>query len=91
MSHNQIKLLNFSGSYVDAKYVSNVKDYPINSRTIVVNPEQTDVHLGETNRSIIPAFSSTILNDTVIKEAASVILLEVVETKNIGKIIFEKG
>ena len=91
MSHNQIKLLNFSGSYIDAKYVSNVKDYPINARTIVVNPEQTDAHLGETNRSIIPSFSSTIVDDTVIKEAASVILLEVVETKNIGKIIFEKG
>ena len=91
MSQNQIKLLNFSGSYVDARYVSNVKDYPINSRTIVVNPEESDAYIGEESRSIIPSFSSTILNDTVIKEAKSLILLEVVETKNIGKIIFEKG
>jgi hypothetical protein len=91
MSHNQIKVLNFSGSYVNAKYVSNVDDYPIKSRTIVVNPEETDAYIGEENRSLIPSFSSTILNDTVIKEAESLILLEVLETKNIGKIIFEQG
>ena len=91
MGTNIVKPLNFSGTYIDAKYVENVENYPINRRTIVVNPEESDAYLNETSRSIIPAFSSTILNDTIIKEAKSLLLLEVVETKNIGKIVFESG
>lgn len=91
MGTNQVKVLNFSGSYIDAKYVENVDNYRINSRTIVVNPEESDAYVNETNRSIIPSFSSTILNDTIIKEAKSLLLLEVVETKNIGKIVFDPG
>ena len=89
MQTNQIKLLNFSGAYIDAKYVENVKNYRINSRTIAVNPQEADAYLGEKNVSIIPAFSSTILNDTIVKEADSLLLLEVIESKNIGKIVFE--
>ncbi|MEB3340537.1 hypothetical protein [Okeania sp.] len=91
MPTNQIKHLNFSSGYIDAKYVENVENYHIQNRTIVVNPEDSEAFLDETNRSIIPAFSSTILSDTVVKEAKSLIFLEVVETKNIGKIIFESG
>ncbi|WP_287521002.1 hypothetical protein [Okeania sp. SIO2C2] len=91
MTANQIKHLNFSGGYIDAKYVENVENYHIYNRTIVVNPQESDAYINETNLSIIPAFSSTILNDTVIKEAKSLLLLEVVETKNIGKIVFESG
>lgn len=87
MTANQIKHLNFSGGYIDAKYVENVENYHIHNRTIVVNPQESDAYINETNLSIIPAFSSTILNDTVIKEAKSLLLLEVVETKNIGKIV----
>lgn len=91
MSKNQIKLLNFSGAFINGKYVENVQDYHINSRTVVVNPEQTDAILSEIDRSIIPHFSSTILNDTTVKEAKSLLLLEIVERKNIGKIVFESG
>ncbi|KST67876.1 hypothetical protein [Mastigocoleus testarum] len=89
MKTNQVKQLNFSGAYIEAKYVENVENYYINNRTIAVNPQESDAYLKEANISIIPAFSSTILNDTVVKEAKSLLLLEVVETKNIGKIIFE--
>ncbi|AOX02152.1 hypothetical protein BJP34_24340 [Moorena producens PAL-8-15-08-1] len=91
MKANQVKQLNFSGAYIDGKYVENVENYPINSRTITVNPEETDAYLSETNTSIIPAFSSTILKDTTVKKAKSLLLLEVVESKNIGKIVFEPG
>lgn len=91
MTANQIKHLNFSGGYIDGKYVENVENYHIHNRTIVVNPQESDAYLNETNLSIIPAFSSTILSDTVIKEAKSLLLLEIVETKNIGKIVFESG
>lgn len=91
MTTNQVKVLNFSGAYIDAKYVENVENYPIDNRTIVVNPEETDAYLKEEKRSIIPSFSSTILKDTTIKQAKSLLLLEVVQTRNIGNIVFEEG
>lgn len=91
MQINQIKHLSFSGDYIDAKYVENVENYYIHNRAIVVNPQESNAYLNETNVSIIPAFSSTILDDTIIKEARSLFLLEVVETRNIGKIVFETG
>ena len=91
MSTNQVKVLNFSGAYIDAKYVENVKDFHIEKRTIVVNPEETDARLSETNPSIIPSFSSTILENVTIEKAKSLLLLQVVETKNIGNIVFESG
>lgn len=90
MKANQVKRLNFSGAYLDAKYVENVENYPIPHRTIAINPQASDAYLSETHTSIIPAFSSTILKDTIIQKAESLLLLEVVETNNIGKIIFEQ-
>ena len=53
---NQVKQLNFSGAYIEAKYVENVENYYINSRTIAVNPQESDAYLKEANISIIPAF-----------------------------------
>ncbi|MBD2770931.1 hypothetical protein [Iningainema tapete] len=89
MQTNQVKQLNFSGAYINAKYVENVENYPVQNRTIAINPQNSDAYLKETYTSIIPAFSSTILKNTIIQKAESLLLLEVVETNNIGKIIFE--
>ena len=91
MTANRVKVLNFSGTYIDAKYVEDVENYHLLNRTIAVNPEETDAYLKEANVSIIPAFSSTIIEKTIIEKAKSLLLLEVVETRNIGKIIFEQG
>lgn len=91
MSTNEVKVINFSGAYVDAKYVNNVENYRIDKRTIVVNLEQTNAQLDDTNPGIIPAFSSTILENATVKRAKSLLLLEVVERRNIGNIVFESG
>ena len=91
MEANKIKLLNFSGAYIDAKYIENIENYPIQNRTIVINPQASDAYLSEVPASVIPAFSSTILNDTIIQKAESLLLLEVVETNNIAKLIFEQN
>ena len=89
MEANKVKLLNFSGAYIDAKYIENVENYSIQNRTIVINPQASDAHLSQAPASVIPAFSSTILNDTMIQKAESLLLLKVVETNNIAKLIFE--
>jgi hypothetical protein len=89
MEVNQVKQLSFSGAYIDAKYVENLENYPIHHRTIAINPQSSDAHLSEETASIIPAYSSTILQDTIIQKAESLLLLDVAESKNIGKIVFE--
>lgn len=91
MEANKVKRLNFSGAYIDAKYVKNVENYPIQNRTIVINPQASDAHISEYPASIIPAFSSTILKDTIIQKAESLLLVEVVDTNNIAKLIFEQN
>lgn len=89
MEVNKINPLKFSGAYIDAKYIENVENYPIQNRTIVINPQASEARLNEIPTSIIPAFSSTILKETTIQKAESLLLLEVFETHNISKIIFE--
>lgn len=91
MEANRVKQLNFSGAYIDAKYVENVREYPIQKRTIVINPQPLDAYLSEPLNDLIPPFSSTILNHTIIHKAESLLLLEVMESRNIGKIIFESN
>lgn len=91
MEANKVKRLNFSGTYIEAKYVENVEKYSIQNRTIVINLQASDAYLSEDPASIIPAYSSTIFKDTNIEKAESLLLLEVVETRNIGKIVFEQN
>lgn len=86
---NKVRSLCFSGPHIEAKFVEEVRNYPVRERTIVVNPHISEVHAGEMPRTIIPPFSSTILQDTHIERAAALLLLEVKEPANIGNIILE--
>ncbi len=88
---NTVKMLNFAGPHIDVRCVEQVRDYAINKRTIVINPRLEPVSLRETPGSSIPAWSSTILKETRIERAASLILLEIKETANLGDIILESG
>ena len=90
-TYNRVKPLCFSGPHIAAKCVEDVKDYPIEGRTIVINPHISDAYGGRAPRTVIPSFSSTILQDTSIEQAALFILLEVREPANMGNIILEPG
>jgi len=89
--YNKVKSLGFSGPHIDAKFVEEVRDYPIQGQTIVVNPHISNAYGGEPPTTIIPPLSSTILKDTRIEQATSLILLEVRDATNIGNIILEPG
>ena len=86
-----VKQLNFAGAHIDAKLVEAVQDYHIQERTIVINPHIENVYVGEPPCKPIPPFSSTILTDTHIEQATSLILLRVKDETNIGNIILEQG
>jgi hypothetical protein len=89
--HNNVQELNFSGSHIAARFVENVKDFYVQHRTIVVNPTISDLQVDEPARNIIPALSSTILTNTHIISGDGAILVEVLDTANMGNIIFEEG
>ena len=90
-THNKVKPLSFSGPHITAPFVEDVRNYPIHGRTIVINPHISNAYCGEAPETVLPPFSSTILKDTSIEQAAAVLLLEVKETTNIGNIILEPG
>ncbi len=90
-TYNRVKPLCFSSSHIAAKLVEDVRDYPIHGRTIVINPHMSAVYCGETPQTMLPPFSSTILKNTMVEQASSLLLLEVRETTNIGNIILEPG
>lgn len=89
--YNKVKPLGFSGPHIDAKFVEEVRNYPIQGPTIVINPHISNAYGGEPPKTLIPPLSSTILRETRIEQAASLILLEVREATNIGNIILEPG
>jgi hypothetical protein len=88
---NAVKSLNFSGPHIEAKLVEQVRNYPIQGRTIVVNPHLANVYVSEPPRKPIPPLSSTILKDTGVEQAESLILFQVKEETNIGNVVLESG
>lgn len=74
-AYNTTTTLNFSGPYVEATLVRNVRDFAVDGTAIVVNTGVTGIPVGESPRKGIPALSSTILSNTRIERADSIVLL----------------
>jgi hypothetical protein len=72
---NREKVLNFSGPHITATFVSSVCDYPIQRRSVVINPTQSYAVVSEQPHSVIAPLSSTILEDTVIRSAPSLLVV----------------
>lgn len=85
------KKLNFSGPHIAATCVENASGYYIQNRTIVINPTTSAAYVDEPPSNVIAPFSSTILKDTYIAEASTLILLELTDPINLGNIILEQG
>jgi hypothetical protein len=88
---NVVKELNFSGARIGARLVSRPREYYIDSRSVVVNPNRTDIRIVGPIANIIPPFSSLILDNTTIASGESVVVLELKEARNPGGIVLEKG
>ncbi|MEV6205225.1 hypothetical protein AB0M64_35445 [Streptomyces sp. NPDC051771] len=67
--------LSFGTPQLRATLVRDAEDYLIEGRTMVVNPSMTAVTVAETPRKTIPALTSTVLADTRIERADTLILL----------------
>jgi hypothetical protein len=89
--NNTIRLLKSSGQFIDATFVQHAKNYPVAGQSIIVNPNPTSAYVAGLSRKFVPAFSSTILVDTRIEEAESLLFFRVVEPEGIADIVREPG
>ncbi|MCQ4079752.1 hypothetical protein NGB36_03870 [Streptomyces sp. RB6PN25] len=72
---NIVTPLNFSGKSVEAELVQNATDFRVQGRNIVINLGMSGIPIGEAPGKAIPPLSSTILVDTTIEQADSLVLL----------------
>nr|ADK54878.1 hypothetical protein [uncultured soil bacterium] len=83
--------INSANAYIDAEFVMAPKDFAVEGRTIVVNPNLTPVTVGQEPVRHIPAFSSTVLVDTTIEQGDSVLLLRVLDEGNMADVVNQPG
>jgi len=85
----EVRELASTNGFVRATLVDRPRDYRVEGRAVVVNHTRTPVGLGE--RGFVPAFSSTVLVDTTIERAESVLLFSVTDPDGIVGIVGEPG
>lgn len=85
-----VRRINSSNSFIEALYVDAPKDFAIEGRAIVVNPRLTPLYAGESPRPI-PAFSSTVLRDTVVESGESALVFKVLDSDGMAGIVDEPG
>jgi hypothetical protein len=88
---NVVRELNFSGARIGARFVSQPRDYYIDGRSVVVNPNRTDIRISGPLANIIPPFSSLILENARIASGESMVVLEPKTVRNLGGIVLEMG
>jgi hypothetical protein len=72
---NHVRRIDASNRYIDTWVVDQPRDYAVEGRAIVINPTHARAWIGEEPMRPLPAFSSTILVDTVYVEGEQALLL----------------
>ena len=89
MQTNTEKPIKFSEKYLKAKWLTNVENYYIENRTIVVNLGNEKAYISALPEKYLNPRTSTILKEVSIKNGDSLMLIEIVEETNIGGIILD--
>ena len=88
---NDEQVLSFSGAHLESKWVSNVKNYPIQGNNIVVNIGNKKAEILAPSKKYLLPSQSTILSNVNIKKADSIVVIKITDRTNIGGIILEEG
>ncbi|MFJ6701111.1 hypothetical protein ACIQM4_34360 [Streptomyces sp. NPDC091272] len=83
--------LNFSGRHVRATLVRNAHHYLVRGTAVVVNTGVTPVRIGQSPRKSIAPLSSTILRDTRIEQADTLVVLHTDFDAPVAGIVGEPG
>jgi hypothetical protein len=81
--------IKFSEEYLQALWLTNVEDHYIENRTIVVNLGNEKATISAPPEKYLHPRASTILKEVSIKNADSLLLIEITEETNIGGIILD--
>jgi len=85
------KNLPFSNTRITAKSVTNVENYMICSRTIVINIGKNIATIGQTPEKPLLPLHSSIYDSVIIKRADHVLMIKIEEENNLGGIVSETG
>ncbi|XOF33078.1 MAG: hypothetical protein ACL93V_13840 [Candidatus Electrothrix sp. YB6] len=89
-AYNKVTSVNFASEHITAYAVSNVRDFHINKRSIVVNMGSELIYFDEEPKKGLLPRKSTILQNKRIESAVLVMVLEVHSRINLGNVILGK-
>jgi hypothetical protein len=89
MPDNTEQPIRFSEKYLKTTWLTNVSNYYIDNRTIVVNLGHNKAHIAVTPEKYLLPRTSTILKDVSIKDGDSLLLIEILDETNIGGIVLD--
>jgi hypothetical protein len=86
---NKMRQLSFSGQFVNAMLVDNVKDYSATGS--VINLSNKPLVIEDAVPTVVPPWKSTVLKSGVIASAERVAIIDVPSSTDIGGIAFGEG
>lgn len=86
---NVEQTLSFNNDYLDAKWVMNVENYEVSDRTIISNVGVENAVIGGVYPKSLKPRTSRVVENVVITEADSLILISVKTTTDIGNVTAE--
>ena len=91
MEKNVLKPIKFSDKYLKAVWLTNAENYYLEERTIVVNLGEEKAYIATSPEKYLLPRTSTILKEVSLKSADSLLLIEIVESINIGGIVLDRA
>lgn len=79
--------LSFSDAHIDAKWVTQIRDYPIEDRTVISNVGEEDAIIVGANEKALKPRTSTTVKKVTIKKADSLVLNSVKNPSEIGGVV----
>ncbi|MBE9080402.1 hypothetical protein IQ241_24455 [Romeria aff. gracilis LEGE 07310] len=86
---NVVEPVYFADKYVKALWLKNADNYYLENRTIVVNLGEEKAYVAVAPEKYLWPRTSTILQEISIKSGDSLLLIEIVESKNIGGVVLD--
>jgi hypothetical protein len=81
----------FSRKHLKATWLTDIDDYHIQHRTIVINLGNEKARISAAPEKQLPPRTSTVLKNVSIRDGDSLLLVEITDKTNIGGIVLEAG
>lgn len=79
--------LSFSDAHINARWVTQIEDYPIGERTVISNVGEEDAIIVGANEKVLKPRTSTTVKNVTIKKADSLVLNSIKNPSEIGGVV----